>query len=132
MLKWLAGAESADHPLATLADAKEIVATLPPDDSVRASQDAVQWLESISSAGNFQIAHRYEVIELIDLALKRHGQRLLAQYLVLKPQAKFQEGLLWRAALGYWKALGDAYLGCLTHMASDKSAAATFRKKTPQ
>ena len=40
--------------------------------------------------------------------------------------------MLWRAATGYWKALGDAYLGCVTHVMSDKSAAATFRKKLPQ
>ena len=134
MLKWLGGGEdeSVDHPLANLAEAKEIIATIPPEDSVRATQDAVQWLESINSAGNFPIAHRYEVVELIDVPLKRHGQRLLDQYLALKPQAKFQEGLLWRAALGYWKALGDAYLGCLTHVNADKSAAAAFHKKIPQ
>ena len=132
MLKWLGGAEGVDHPMANLAEAKEIIANIAPDDSVRAAQDAVQWLESINSAGNFPIAHRYEVIELVDVALKRHGQRLLDQYLVLKPQAKFQEGLLWRAATGYWKALGDAYLGCVTHVTADKGAAAAFHKKIPQ
>ena len=66
MLKWLGGAEGVDHPMANLAEAKEIIATIPPDDSVRAAQDAVQWLESINSAGNFPITHRYEVIELVD------------------------------------------------------------------
>ncbi len=132
MLKWLGGAEGVDHPMANLAEAKEIIASIAPDDSARAAQDAVQWLESINSAGNFPIAHRYEVIDLVDVALKRHGQRLLDQYLALKPQAKFQEGLLWRAATGYWKALGDAYLGCVTHITVDKSAAAAFRKKNPQ
>ena len=132
MLKWLAREDSTGHSLANIADAKALIATLPPDDSVRAAHDAVQWLESINSDGNFSITHRYELIDLIDIALKRHGHRLLDQYLLLKPQAKFQEGLYWRAATGYWKALGDAYLGCIDPVARGDRDAAAMRAKFPQ
>ncbi len=137
MLKWLAREDSTGHSLANIADAKALIATLPSDDYVRAAHGAVQWLESINSDGNFSITHRYELVDLIDVALKRHGQRLLDQYLLLKPQAKFQEGLYWRAASGYWKALGDAYLGdaylgCVDPVATGDSAAAAMRAKFPQ
>lgn len=121
-----------DHPMLNLADVKELIAAIAPDDSVRTAQDAAQWLDSLESAHGFAVAHRYEVIELIDSALKRHGQRLLDQYLALKPQAKFQEGLLWRAAMGYWKSLGNAYLGCIGQVAGDKDAQVAFYQKMPQ
>ena len=132
MLKWLGGADTADHPMANLAYVKETLATIPAEDSMRAAQDAVQWLESIETESHFSLMHRYEVVDLIDAALKRHGQRLLDQYLALKPQAKFQEGLLWRTTTGYWKALGDAYLVCITQATTDKNVASVFRKKIPQ
>lgn len=121
-----------DHPMATWAGAQAIVDSISKTDSVRAAQDAVQWLESISSATNLAIDHRYAVIDLIDTTLKHTVDHLLPQYLALKPHAKFQEGLLWRAAMGYWKALGEAYLGCVTQAKLDKGAAAVFREQFPR
>lgn len=128
MLKVPGGTGGVGHLMANLADVKESIATISPTDSVRAAQDAVQWLDAIHGTGEFSIEYSYEVIELIDVALKRHGQRLLDQYLALKPQAKFQEGLLWRAATGYWKALGDAYLGCISHVEADKKKQQQFTR----
>ncbi len=124
-------ATGVEHPMAKLADVKELMAAIAPDDSVYAAQDAVHWLDTLKSAHGFSIAHRYEVVELMDLALKRHGQRLLDQYLALKPQAKFQEGLLWRAAKGYWKSLGDAYLGCIAQVTMGKDAQVVLHGKIP-
>ncbi len=133
MLKWLSGKDRAGHALANMADAKALVAMLPPDDAVRAAHDALQWLESITtSASKFSMTHRYALIDLIEAALKRHGQRLLDEYLALKPQAKFQEGLYWRAATGYWKALGDAYVGCIDPVARGERDALALRAKLPQ
>ena len=138
MLKWLGGGATAeDDPMADLVKVKEMLATIPPEDSVRAVQDAVAWLESVHGENNYSMAHRYGVIDLIDVALKRHGQRLLDQYLSLKPQAKFQEGLLWRAAMGYWTALGNAYAACVKQVIVDKADrggknAAAMRKNMPQ
>ena len=132
MLTWQDAGDGSDHPMADLAHAREIIAAIPADDSVRAVQDAVQWLESINSSGNFPVAQRYAVIDLIDVPLRRHGQRLLEQYLALKPQAKFQEGMLWRAAMGYCKALGNAYLACINQVTADKSAEAALGGSFPQ
>ncbi len=133
MLKWLGGASQNAGAEADLASVKEMLSTLP-DDAVRASQDAVQWLETASSENEFLVSHSYEVIDLIDTGLKRHGLRLVDQYLALKPQAKFQEGLLSRAAMGFWTALGNAYLACVAREAEDKSGKTTaaLRKNMPQ
>lgn len=115
-----------DHPLATLAGARQIVDTISSDDPVRAAQDAVRWLESLHGTDHFSVSHRYAVIDKIDLAMTCHGESLLHQYLTLKPQAKFQEGVLWRAATGYWKALSNAYLECVVQVMGDKSTAESF------
>ncbi len=137
MLKWLGGTDAKEELDANLAEVKQALAAITPDDSVRAAQDGVHCLASIEATEALPLGHRYSAVDWVDAALKRHGQRLQDQYLALKPQAKFQEGLLWRAATGYWKALGDAYVGCMTHAANDKSAkadktAAGFRKNMAQ
>ncbi|MEQ1772690.1 MAG: hypothetical protein ABL891_02800 [Burkholderiales bacterium] len=131
MLKWLGGSDKVDHPMAELARAKEIIAAFPAEDSTKAAQDAIHWLESISETEGFKLAPRYERIDMIDAPLKRHAQRLLEQYLALKPQSKFQEGQLWKAATEFWKALGDAYLVCVAQAEADKAAAGAFRKTLP-
>lgn len=115
-----------DHPLATPVGAQQIVDTISSDDPVRAAQDAVRWLESLHGVVYFSISHRYDVIDKIDLAMRVHGESLLDQYLTLKPQAKFQEGVLWRAATGYWKALGNAYLECVVQVMADTRTAEAF------
>ncbi len=131
MLKWLGGSDKVDHPMADAVRAKEIISAFPADDSIKAAQDAVHWLDSISETEGFKLARRYELIDMIDVPLKRHAQKLLEQYLALKPQLKFQEGQLWKAATDFWKALGDAYLVCVAQAEADKSAANTFRKTLP-
>lgn len=133
MLKWLGGSAQGTDLAADLARVKDMLSTLP-DDAVRATQDAVQWLDSAAADGDMPVAHSYEVIDLIDAALKRHSLRLVDQYLALKPQAKFQEGLLSRAAMGFWMALGNAYLACASRADGDKSGktSAAFRKYMPQ
>lgn len=122
----------AEHPLATRDGVQRVIATLPGDDAVRAAHEGVQWLESLHGVSGFSIAHRYEVIDRIDMALLRHGDGLLDQYLGLKPQAKFQEGLLWRAAMGYWKALGSSYLECVAQAMADKNVLTSIRDRFPQ
>jgi len=131
VLKWLGGGDKVDHPMADLARAREIITTFPAADSVKAAQDAIHWLNSLSETEGFRLAARYERIDLIDAPLKQHAQALLEQYLALKPQSKFREGQLWKAATDFWKALGDAYLVCVAQAESDKAAAAAFRKTLP-
>ena len=102
MLKWLGGGEKSEHP-ASAESVKAFLAGLPADDAVRASQDIVQWFETLNGLSGENkplLVKRFEAIDLMDAGLKRHGQRLLEQYLALKPQAKFQEGIIWRAAMG--------------------------------
>jgi hypothetical protein len=120
MLKWLGGAAKDADAAAHLASVKEMLATLPAEDAVRATQDAVLWLDSAVAETEFTVAHCYDVVDQIDAGLKRHSLRLIDQYLALKPQAKFQEGLLSRAAMSYWTALGNAYLACIERTTDPK------------
>jgi hypothetical protein len=130
MLKWLGGAEKSGHPQANPEAVDAFIAELPADDAVRASQEIVQWLNTLNGEGQLPLAQRFEAIDRMDAGLKRYGQRLLDQYLSLKPQAKFQEGLIWRAAMALWKALGESYIGCVNEAVDDTSAAG--KKRLPQ
>ncbi len=130
-MEWLDGSDKVDHPMTDTARAKEIIAAFPADDAIKAAQAAVQWLNSISQAEAFKPARRYELIDMIDVPLKRHSQVLLERYLALKSHSKFQESMLSKTATDYWTALGDAYLVCVTQIEADKSAASTFRKTLP-
>ena len=103
------GGGKVDHPLTDPSRVEGVVAAMWGDDSIAVAKDAFQWLESISAAAEFSLPARYAVIDRIDVSIKRHGQRLLEQYLALKPQSMFQERQLWKAAADIWKALGDAY-----------------------
>ena len=131
MLKWLGGSDKVDHPMADTARAKEIIAGFPAEDSIKATHDAVHWLNSLSETEGFKLARRYELIDMIDVPIKRHGQKLLEQYLALKPLSKVQEGLTWTAAMDFWKALGDAYMVCVAQSEADREAATVFRKSLP-
>lgn len=126
------GGDGMDHPMADDVEARRIIAAFPADDSIKAAQEAVRWLESITQTEGFPLARRYELIDLIDMPLKRHGQNLLERYLSIKPQLKFQEVPLWKVAMNYYKALGDAYLACVAQAEANKDAAGAFRKALPR
>jgi hypothetical protein len=117
--------------MADRARAKEIIAAFPADDPIKAAQHAAHWLALIKQSGEFKLAWRYQLIDMLDAALKPHGQNLLEQYLALKPQLKIQEGRLWQAATDLWKALGDAYLGCVAQAEADPAAAAALGTALP-
>lgn len=122
--------ESVNHPVADMEQARDFIASLPEHDPVKMSQDAAQWLKAISACAAYNPARRFELIDLTDLALKPHGEKLLDQYLELKPQSKFQEAVLWKAALDFWSALGDAYLLCVSAFEADPAAAVAFGRMT--
>ena len=125
------GGGKVDHPLTDPSRVEGVVAAMWGDDSIAVAKDAFQWLESISAAAEFSLPARYAVIDRIDVSIKRHGQRLLEQYLALKPQSMFQERQLWKAAADIWKALGDAYGVCIAQAGADAAAAAAFRATLP-
>jgi hypothetical protein len=65
-----------DHPMANMQKAREMVAELADSAALRALEQSVSWLGSISETKEFKINHRFDLIALIDQGAKTHQFRL--------------------------------------------------------
>jgi len=111
-LKWLGGS-NVDHPMANPVQARQIVAELPVKDSTKALEEITEWLESLNRAEGFKVDRRYECVDLLDGAARRHQRELTQEYLSTPRVQKFLENRLWNAEFGFCKELGDAYVRCI-------------------
>jgi len=131
VFKWLGGGGKVDHPLADAKRAKEIVDEISSAEPVKALGDAVDWLESVNQAADFKIELRIDAIEILDVAARKHQQRLLDDYFTAGTESKFQENRLYLAATKYWKTLGDACLQCVAQIESAKSIPSVLKPRVP-
>ena len=111
-LKWLGGS-NVDHPMANPVQARQIVAELPVKDSTKALEEITEWLESLNRTDGFRVDRRYENVDLLDGAARRHQRELTQEYLSTPRVQKFLENRLWNAEFGFCKELGDAYVRCI-------------------
>jgi len=111
-VKWLGGS-NVDHPMANPVQARQIVAELPVKDSTKALEEITEWLESLNRAEGFKVDRRYECVDLLDGAARRHQRELTQEYLSTPRVQKFLENRLWNAEFGFCKELGDAYVRCI-------------------
>ena len=132
MLKWIAGGK-VDHPMGDIRKAREIVADLPANDSSKALDEIVYWLDSLNHTEGFRLEQRFETIDLLDAAAKNHQRKLSQDYLSVERQQKFRENKLWKGVFGFWKNLGDGYLKCIEQYERDSgtSSATSIRRSLP-
>ena len=121
----------ADHPLADPKRARELMAELPANNSSKALEEIVEWLESLGRTEGFKLDRRLEVVDMLDGAAKNHQRRVSQEYLALQKGQKFQENKLWNTAYGLWRQLGEAYVLCIKHHESGFSGAAVVKKSLP-
>lgn len=129
MLNWLGGRQ--EHPMADLKQVRELVATLPHQDPVRALEDIALWLESLAAAGRVKLQRRLEVIDLLDQTAKPYWYRLAPEYLDAPRLQKFYENRLWNALFGFWTLLGNAYLQCIEEFQAGVPGAEAVEKSLP-
>src|SRR5262245_13690120 len=120
-----------DHPLADPKRAKEILAGLPANNSSKALEELVEWLESMGRTEGFKLDRRLEVVDMLDGAAKNHQRKASQEYLALPRGQKFQENKLWNTIYGFWRHLGDAYVLCLRQHESGASGASAINKRLP-
>ena len=126
MLNFLGGAK-VDHPMADARKAKEIIDELPAD-PLKALADIPQWLESLRETAGFRADRLFENIDLLGGAAKNHQRRIAQDYFATSRQQQFQENRLWTCSYGFWKALSDAYLECVTRFENTQTGGTAFRK----
>jgi hypothetical protein len=129
-LKWRGGSK-VDHPMANPVQARQVVAELPDQDATMALEKIAEWLESLNQAEGFKVDRRYECVDLLDGAGRRHQQVLTQEYLSTPRVQKFQENRLWSAAFGYYKELGEAYVRCIKECVSGFDGASAAERVLP-
>ncbi|MGH8702608.1 MAG: hypothetical protein ACREVR_15770, partial [Burkholderiales bacterium] len=129
-LRWLGGSND-DHPLANPVQARQIVAELPVKDSTKALEDITEWLESLNRTDGFKVDRRYESVDLLDGAARRHQRELTQEYLSTPRVQKFQENRLWSAEFGFCKELGEAYVRCIKECVNGFDGASAVQRVLP-
>ncbi len=130
MLSWLSGGKP-DHPMADLKKARELVAGLLGQGSLKVLEESASWLDSISSTEGFKLDHRLALIDLLDRGAKIHQTRLGQEYLDASRLQKSYETRLWTATFGFWKMLGTAYLKCIEEFQAGAPGSSTVKKELP-
>ena len=127
----LFGGGKVDHQMADPRRAREIVSELPANNSSKALEEIVEWLESLTRTEGFKLDRRLEVVDLLDGAAKNHQRKVAQEYLALQRSQKFQENKLWNGAYDFWRHLGEAYELCIKQHESGFSGAAVVKKSLP-
>jgi hypothetical protein len=131
MLGWMKGAQS-DHPLADDKAARELIAELPANDSIKTLEELAYWLDSLKGAENLKVGRELEIIDLIDQAAKNHQRKLSLDYLVGRDRLqKFQENRIWTTVFRFWKQLAAAYEHCLKRYQSGASGWGAIKSQVP-
>jgi hypothetical protein len=129
-LKWLGGS-NVDHPMANPVQARQILAELPVKDSTKALEEITEWLESLNRTDGFKVDRRYECVDLLDGAAKRHQRELTQEYLSTPRVQKFLENRLWNAEFGFCKELGEAYVRCIKECVGGLDGSSAVQRVLP-
>jgi hypothetical protein len=129
-LRWMGGGMTG-HPLADPRQARQIVEALPAKDAVKTLEEVAEWLESLNQTDGLALDRRFESIELLDGAARRHQRELTKDYLSTPRVQKFQENRLWNAEFSFCMQLGEAYVRCLKESLSGFSGASPIHDSLP-
>ncbi|MGC2166819.1 MAG: hypothetical protein WA632_12505 [Gallionella sp.] len=120
-----------DHPLFSLAEARQKVAGLPQDDPSKSLEEIAFWLDTIKSAGGFTPSLRAEIVLLLDEAGRTFQAELLHRYLDAPTLRNYQVMPLWQAAHVFTIALSETYGACLGEFQQLERFPPDFHDKVP-
>ena len=129
-LKWLGGGKP-DHPMADDKGAKDLLASLPANDAVKAIEELRHWIESVIETEGFKTERRGELVLLLDESAQVHQRKLVRDYLSNPRLPKFQEARLWGALFGLWKDLAGAYATCIAQFTADSGSVGKLKAQLP-
>lgn len=131
MLGWIKGTQS-DHPLADDKAARELLAELPANDSIKTLEELAYWLDSIKTADDLRVGRLLEIVDLIDAAAKNHQRKLSQDYLTGRDRLqKFQENRIWTTVFKFWKQLALAYEHVLKRYQSGANGWGSVKAQVP-
>lgn len=102
-----------EHPLADARELRRVLDEIPNDQSFKALDEIVGWLESMQSDSDISGEALYEATRQLDEAAQPHVRRVARDYLTSPRQTRTEEKRLWTIAHGFYLLLANAYERCL-------------------
>jgi hypothetical protein len=107
------GWKAPDHPLADSRELRRVIDEIPADNSFRALDEIVVWLESLRAAADFPLDRLYEAVSRLDDAAQPSLRRLAKDYLHSPRLSAAEEKRLWSINHDFWTLLAASYERCL-------------------
>ncbi|MGB4910742.1 MAG: hypothetical protein WBO95_01100 [Candidatus Dechloromonas phosphoritropha] len=120
-----------DHPLADPREMRRIIDQISGDDTLRAIDEVVGWLESLGSAPEFPEDHLYEVVSRLDDAAQPHLKRLERNYLHTQNLSRTEGKRIWTTSHGFWTLLATSYERCLAAAGEKSRVGSHLRQNLP-
>ncbi len=124
-------ADMGEQVIIDLSQTQKIATQFREADTAAALMKATAWLDSIERTSDLSLSQRYDSVDLLDTATRKHQKQIVDDYLALIHANRKQEKLLWETAHGFWVALSAAYLECMAHALSDLPSSSTLKTKLP-
>jgi hypothetical protein len=130
MFNWLHKmGQRGGHPMLHAAEADRLLAELPRDDPLNATEEVTAWLESLACATRFGIGQRLRVISMVDEAGQPAAEALMAYYLDGENAQKAGRFRQWQVLMNFWQKVADAYMEIVASF--DVSQRAEFKDQIP-
>jgi hypothetical protein len=120
-----------DHPLGDPRELRRILGEIPGDNTFRALDEVVGWLESMANAAVFPEDRLYEAVSRLDDAAQPHIRRLNRDYLHAPRLSRSEEKRLWTMAHGFWSMLAAGYERCLAAASQKNRIGEQLRQALP-
>lgn len=111
MFEWLQKmGQRGGHPMLNTAEVSRLLAELPRDDPLKATEEVTAWLESLARATRFRTGQRLRVVSAVDEAGQPSAEALMADYLAAEDAQKPDRFRQWQVLMNFWEKVADAYM----------------------
>jgi len=103
-----------DHPLANIKSARELLDSLPKEDTAKLLQEIAYWVESVTVPENkFRLSHQLAVLRLLDDTAHPYLSNAVNEYFAVPAPSAFRSNSMWVTLNEYYSRVGHAYLSVL-------------------
>ena len=97
------------HPMQNPAEAAKLLAELPRDEPLKATEEVTAWLESLARSTQFGTAPRLRVISMVDEAGQPAAAALTSDYIAAEKAQRADRFRQWQVLMNFWEKVADAY-----------------------
>lgn len=120
-----------DHPLADAREMRRIIDGISGDNTFRAIDEVVGWLESLDGVLEFPEDRLYEAVSRLDDAAQPHLKRLERNYLHTQNLSRTEGKRIWTTSHCFWTLLATSYERCLASAGEKNRVGSHLRQNLP-